>query len=64
MDLLEVTIDRKKVLCFLSVCHGIICDIDIMSEWLRFLGTFRFDVYGLIRWLRLRTYKAKLYYTD
>jgi len=35
-----------------------------MSEWLRSLGTFRFDVYGLVRFLKLRKYKAKLYYTD
>jgi diacylglycerol kinase family enzyme len=45
---------------FLSLSWGIIADIDIESEKLRFLGASRFDVYGLIRALQLRKYQGKL----
>ncbi|KAJ1673111.1 hypothetical protein EV182_005866, partial [Spiromyces aspiralis] len=45
--------------CFLSITWGIIADIDIESERFRWAGAARFDLYGLLRLLRLRRYRGK-----
>jgi sphingosine kinase len=52
----------KKRVGFLSLCYGIIADIDIESEKLRYMGEARFTVYALQRIASLRTYRAKLWY--
>lgn len=49
LDLVEVTTKRKKFYSFLSIGWGLLADMDIESEGLRFMGGFRFTVYGLIR---------------
>jgi len=55
--------NNKKIYSFLSITYGIIADIDLESEKIRFMGPLRFDIYGLIRFLNLRTYKGILYYS-
>jgi diacylglycerol kinase family enzyme len=51
-----------RTFTFLSLEWGIVADIDIESESLRFLGGARFDVYGLIRGLFLRRYRGTFAY--
>jgi len=36
---------------------GMISEIDILSEKMRFLGEFRYDLYGFYAWLKHRRYK-------
>lgn len=47
---------------FLSTAWGIVGDLDIESEALRFLGAARFDVMGTVRALALRRYQGRLWY--
>ena len=46
----------------LSLCYGIVADIDIESEKFRCMGEARFTFYALQRIACLRTYRAKLWY--
>ncbi|KAJ1911824.1 hypothetical protein H4219_005816 [Mycoemilia scoparia] len=63
MDIMSVSFSSGVVkYCFLSVTWGIIADIDIESERLRWAGPARFDLYGLLRLLKLRKYKGRLHY--
>lgn len=48
----------------MSICYGLIADIDLGSEGLRWLGPIRFDLYGFLRFCNLYTYKATLYYSE
>lgn len=47
---------------FLSVGWGLLADIDIDSEWLRRIGSFRFTFYGLLRSLTSVSYRGTLSY--
>ena len=49
LDLVEVTTRDQTLYSFLSIGWGLLADMDIQSERLRFMGGFRFTVYGLIR---------------
>ncbi len=51
-------------LAFLSVGFGIIADVDIESEHLRYLGELRFTLWGLHRIRHLRRYRARLSYLE
>ncbi|PIK54929.1 Sphingosine kinase 1 [Apostichopus japonicus] len=62
MDVVEVHYGKKKVYSFLAVAWGIISDIDIESEWLRFMGSPRFTIQAFIRIMALRKYRGILYY--
>ena len=44
---------------FLSLSWGLVSDVDIESEKLRFLGSLRFDLYALLRVGLLRTYRGR-----
>ncbi|KAJ2816862.1 hypothetical protein FBU31_006429, partial [Coemansia sp. 'formosensis'] len=48
--------------CFLSMTWGLIADIDIESERMRWAGPARFDLYGTIRLMSLRYYGGRLHY--
>lgn len=59
----HVETDRGHCACFLSIGWGIMADIDIESEkWRKTLGSNRFTLGGIIRSLKLRTYRGKLSY--
>ena len=45
---------------FLSLSIGYFADVDIESEFLRFLGNGRFEVYGIWRFLALKKYWLKV----
>ena len=63
MDLFQVTYDKSKTkVGFLSLGWGMISDIDIESEDLRFLGDLRFTLWALHRIANLRKYHGKLSY--
>lgn len=44
---------------FLSLSWGLISDVDIKSEKLKFIGALRFDLYALMLLSLLRTYRGK-----
>ena len=61
MDLLMIhTASGKNMYSFLSVGWGLLSDIDIESERLRFLGESRFAAWTLVRTLNLRSYRGRL----
>lgn len=63
MDLIEVKLDNGQVLhSFLSIGYGFTSDCDIESEYLRFLGDIRFEIYSLWLLLLLRSYHARITY--
>lgn len=61
---LDITrINRENgppIYSFLSVSWGFIADTDIGSDKLRWCGTFRYDIYGFWRLLKLRKYSGVL----
>jgi sphingosine kinase len=61
-DLATVTQNGQKSYSFLSLAWGLISDVDIESEKLKFLGALRFDVYALMLLSLLRTYRGKFTY--
>lgn len=61
MDLVMInTASGKNMYSFLSVGWGLLSDIDIESERLRFLGESRFAAWTLVRTLNLRSYRGRL----
>ena len=42
---------EKPVICSVFFCWGLVGECDLKSEGLRFLGEFRYDVYGAYSWL-------------
>jgi len=59
LDLIEVIQNNKRYYSFLSLAWGLISDVDIESEKLKFLGSLRFDLYALFLICFLRTYQGK-----
>ncbi len=53
----------EPVYSFLSFEWCFMADIDMNSEFLRFLGGLRFEIYGLWRLLKVRRYKGKFSYS-
>ena len=64
-------LQNYKILCdgglveehwgFLSLNYGFFADVDIESEFLRFLGNLRFDIYGFFKYFRAGKYRHKVY---
>lgn len=54
----------EPVYSCLSLEWAFIADIDMGSEFMRFLGGLRFEVYAVWRWLFLRRYLGRLSYTE
>lgn len=61
-DLATVTQNGQEYYSFLSLAWGLISDVDIESEKLKFLGALRFDVYALMLLSLLRTYRGRFSY--
>ncbi|MFM2311931.1 MAG: hypothetical protein RLZZ04_1207 [Cyanobacteriota bacterium] len=61
-DLATVTQNGQKSYSFLSLAWGLISDVDIESEKLKFLGALRFNVYALMLLSLLRTYRGRFTY--
>jgi sphingosine kinase len=60
IDLVTVKQQDRYFYSILSFAWGLIGDVDLESDRLRFLGTLKTDIYVLIRLLFLRTYRGKL----
>ena len=59
LDLAAIEQNNKKYYSCLSLAWGLISDADIESEKFKFLGSLRFDLYGLFLIFLMRTYKGK-----
>jgi sphingosine kinase len=62
LDLSEYTTKEKTYTSFLTYSYGMIADIDIDSEFLRCLGTFRLDLWGAYLGIKLHSYPVRLSY--
>eukprot|EP00088_Acartia_fossae_P001817 TRINITY_DN10713_c0_g1_i2.p1 TRINITY_DN10713_c0_g1~~TRINITY_DN10713_c0_g1_i2.p1 ORF type:complete len:574 (-),score=68.94 TRINITY_DN10713_c0_g1_i2:199-1920(-) len=62
MDLTFVETVDTCLYSFLSIGYALLSDIDIESEYLRWMGEFRFYILSCIRVLNPRYYRAKLSY--
>lgn len=59
LDLAIAQQNGRRFSAFLSLAWGLISDVDIESDKIRFLGPIRTDLYALIRILSLRAYKGR-----
>lgn len=64
MDVIDITNDSNdKILkSILGVSWGIISDIDINTEWMRRIGSFRYELGAIYYLLRKYTYTGELQY--
>ncbi|KAJ1954681.1 Sphingosine kinase 1, partial [Dipsacomyces acuminosporus] len=63
LDVMSVTLGSGITkYCFLSATWGLMADIDIESERMRWAGPARFDLYGMLRLMKLRYYGGRLHY--
>ncbi|MGC9527152.1 MAG: diacylglycerol kinase family protein [Limnospira sp.] len=60
VDLLKITQGDRQYFGVLSVSWGLIADVDIESDKLRFLGSLKTDTYALFKILTLRSYRGKI----
>ena len=59
LDLAAIKQNGNKYYSFLSLAWGLVSDIDMESEKLKFLGALRFDLYAWLLIVLLRTYKGR-----
>ena len=62
LDFIEVETDGKRVITFLGVTMGLIADVDLGTEFLRFLGYMRAYLAVLWRIIFPKSYYIKLWY--
>ncbi|KAJ2373328.1 hypothetical protein IW150_003678, partial [Coemansia sp. RSA 2607] len=63
MDIMSATLASGRTqYCFLSMTWGLLADIDIESESIRWAGSARLDLYGTLRLMNLRYYGGRLHY--
>merc|ERR1712150_39124 len=62
LDFIEVETDGKKTLCFLGVTIGLVADVDLGSEFLRFLGYIRAYLLCVLKVIWPKYYHLKLSY--
>ena len=60
LDLMSVTQDDTRILSFLSQAYGVMADIDIKTEHLRWMGETRFTVGFLQLVLKKKTYPCDI----
>ncbi|XP_051125379.1 sphingosine kinase 1-like [Andrographis paniculata] len=60
LDVATVSQENTRFFSALMLAWGLVADIDIESEKYRWMGSARFDVYGLIRVFRLRKYDGNI----
>ncbi len=59
-DDFDASADRQKRLFSLTLSWGLVADVDILSERLRFLGDGRFAIYGLTKIFKRKLYSGSL----
>ena len=62
MDLMYVETPMYGRLSFLHLSWGLISDIDIDSEVIRWMGSIRFTIYALLKIIQFKTYRGRLSY--
>lgn len=60
VDLIHIKQGDRQYFGVLSVSWGLIADVDIESDKLRFLGSLKTDTYALFKILTLRSYRGKI----
>lgn len=61
-DLSLVEASDGQRMSFLALSFGLVADVDLESEVIRWAGSFRMDLFALYAILRLRSYRARLSY--
>lgn len=64
VNLMEISNDNYMKYSRLSISWGIISNIDINTECMRFLGSLRFDIGGVYNVLSLPSYSGRLEYNN
>jgi sphingosine kinase len=66
LDIIDVDCEKDNKIwpSFLAISWAFVSDLDIGTEWLRFLGSFRFILGALYAILRKRSYHGRLTYWD
>lgn len=64
LKLSNFEINDKKGIFALGISIGIISDVDLNTEWLRFIGNTRYDLGGLYYILNTPSYNLKINYID
>lgn len=64
IDVTKCTIDTLTLYSVLGQGWGFVSDVDIGSEWLRFIGRARFTVQTLINMYYMPTFKANIQYIE
>lgn len=64
LSLFDFNIDEYNGLFGLGISIGVISDVDLQTEWLRFMGNNRYDLGGIYYLLNTPSYKLKIQYTD
>lgn len=59
----ELNKEKEPVYSFLSLEWAILADVDINSEFLRFLGVLRFELYAYWRNVFVKRYRGRLSYS-
>jgi sphingosine kinase len=62
IDLMLTQQNNQIYYSILSLSWGLISDVDVESEKLRFLGSLRNDLYAIIRIMFLKSYRGKFYF--
>lgn len=62
IDLSKHQTESSTQYSFLTYSYGMIADIDIKSEIIRWVGSFRFDLYGALNVLKMPRYRARFTY--
>ena len=57
-------INNEKGLFGLGISIGLISDVDLNTEWLRYIGNTRYDLGGIYYILNTPSYKLKIEYTN
>lgn len=64
VNMMKISNDNYMKYSRLSISWGIISNIDINTEWMRFLGSLRFDIGGVYNVLTLPSYSGRLEYNS
>ncbi len=62
IDIFSVAQDHEIFFSHLNLVWGLIADIDIESEKMRWAGSIRFTLYGIMRIVKMRYYVGEFYY--
>jgi sphingosine kinase len=64
MDLTEIEgeYEKEKIYSFLSTAWAIIADCDLNSEGLRWMGSARFTVWGVLKIICMKRYRGTVWY--